>query len=168
MKILLIALSFLLMIGSAQALVWNCTSVGEIVVIPNITCPAMSCPTCPVLPNETIIIQNLTLPEVRSPNVTCNVDTSGLTTALTECSKSKDDLASQYMACDSNLTKGRLYENELAQKQNEINSCKSDLTKAGNDKQTYAMYGVIGTAVIAYILYQQKVKPSAEKRTERE
>ena len=168
MKELLILLAFLLMMGSAQAIVWNCTHEGEIVVIPNMTCPAVDCPTCPVLPNETIIIQNLTLPQVTSPNVTCSFDTVGFSTAITDCNKAKDDLSKSYMACDSNLTKGRMYENELAMKQNDINTCNSNLKKKEDEKNTYFAYGLIAAGIGAWFLYQQKVKPSAEVRIGRD
>lgn len=167
MKRLLIGLIFLLIITSVKAANYTCIG-NETIIIPDCVCKPPDCPTCPVLPNETIIIQNLTLPQWTTPNVTCSFDTVGFTDTITELNKQKDELASAYMTCDSNLTKGRMYENELMQKQNEINSCKAELTKKEEEKTTYGLYGFLIAGGIAVFWYQQKVKPSASVRLERE
>lgn len=172
MKKLIILLTFLLAIGTVKAFNYTCTSddINKTFIYEcaDCVCTMPDCQECPILPNETIIIQNLTLPDFLSPNVTCNFDTVGFTDAIIECNNAKDDLASAYMTCDSNLTKGRLYENELTQKQNEINSCKAELNKKDEEKTTYGFYGFLLAGGIAVFWYQQKVKPSAELRTERD
>lgn len=164
---ILMALVFLLSIVPTRALVYNCTA-NESVVIPDCICTPGECPECPILPNETIIIQNLTLPDLKSPNVTCSYDTSDFIATLDELSDEKDEWMHKYTTCDSNLTKGRLYERELTEKQNEINSCRAELDKKEEEKNTYLLYGAIGAGLVAYFLYQRKVTPSAVKRLERE
>lgn len=157
MKKLLIVLAFLFSIGIAEATVYNCTAVGQQIVVPDCVCTMPECPECPILPNETIIIQNLTMPE---PNLTCNYDLSWV-----------GNFSEKYL---ENIQKAR---NELTACQNEkrdYEKCDKDRIDLGNqliqkDEEfeetlvTWQQYCVgtfaLGVGIMWYY-YSRKLKPA--------
>lgn len=156
-KKLLIPLAILLSLTIVQAATtFNCTSIGQLVI-----CPDPICTPCPEPWN--ITIWNMTI-----PNITCSYDTTGFADSMEGCMDEVTSWMGKFQNCDGNLARQEVCNITLKDKINELSSCRAEVTKKDEEKNTYAVYGGIAVAAVAWVIYQSKVTPSASKRLERE
>lgn len=170
MKKLLIGLMFLLTLTNVKALTYNCTEVGQQIICSDCICKPPECPTCPILPNETIIIQNLTMPE---QNITCNFDPTGFVESMGGCIDSLGSCRDSLTSCDSQITNTSYLQRDLSICQSQLSVAQTEKSKAEKGFSSYGLNAdyliilIVGGA-IGYFYFKQQMKPAATARLVRE
>lgn len=159
MKKLIIGLVFLLSIMTVKAATYNCTA-NETIIIPDCICTPTPCPECPVLPNQTVVIQNLTV-----PNITCKYDTAGFAESIGECIDSLDSCQNSLQICDSEMTEQAYMNQTLKQSRMEVINLRSEKDKIEKGFSTYGLQAdyilcLIGGIVACYYYTKEKLKPA--------